>query len=237
MRTAIVTGGASGIGRACVERLRHEGLTVVVVDRAVEAADQADSFRVDLADDAAIVDFASTFRARYGRLDVLVNNAGVHPKKDGAKILIEETTTAMWNAVIAVNLTAPFVLFRELLPLLRRAGDARVINVASRGGRTVSPIAAAHYSASKAGLIGLTRVMAIEGAADGVMVNCVAPGPVLTSLSTNLGAVRDAMAKTIPVGRYGRPEEIAAAVAFLASPDASFITGAVIDANGGSFMP
>ncbi|MCO6385291.1 SDR family NAD(P)-dependent oxidoreductase [Oceanicola sp. 502str15] len=237
---AVVTGGAreGGIGEACQNELTNRGYRVVAADiEFVEADGESDRFGLDLASEVAIVDFCAKVAGRYGRVDLLVNNAGLHPKNDGQKITIAETTTDQWNLILAVNLTAPFLLFREFLPLLSESGAGRVVNIASRAGRTASPIAAAHYSASKSGLIGLSRIMAVEGAQAGITVNCVAPGPVLTPISTKLQDVRDRIAKTIPVGRYGRPEEVAAAVGFLASREASFITGAIIDANGGSFMP
>jgi 3-oxoacyl-[acyl-carrier protein] reductase len=122
--------------------------------------------------------------------------------------------------------------------MMRERKWGRIINVSSRGGRTASPVAAAHYAASKAGMIGLTRIVALEAASSNITANCVTPGPVTTPMSMQTAlAVRESFTKSIPLGRYGEPNEVASIVSFLASDGAAFMTGAILDVNGGTFMP
>lgn len=245
-RVAIVTGAAGAIGSESAKGLLELGYRVVLTDRSEAVADvaksldatgQVTSLICDLLSEPEIRKFGATVADTFGRIDVLVNNAGIHPKNEGQKYRIEEITLQQWQNVLFVNLTAPFLLYQIALPHMKRAKWGRVINIGSRAGRTISPLAAAHYSSSKAGIIGLTRVMAHEGASFGITANCVAPGPVATAISTPLADVRAAAVATIPVGRYGVAEEVASAVKYLASEASSFITGAIVDVNGGSFMP
>jgi 3-oxoacyl-[acyl-carrier protein] reductase len=246
-RVAVVTGAASGIGLAIAERLAHDAHSLVLVDRsdAVHALAErlrgdgiaAESAVVDVADHDRVRELTGDLTARHGRCDILVNNAGVHPKRpDGGKVPIPEISFDQWQQVIAVNLTAPFLLAAWALELMKRRRWGRIVNISSRAGRVYSDVAGAHYSATKAALIGFTRVLAGEGGPFNVTANCVAPGRVRTPLSDQGGdALHEGYARTVPVARIGRPEEIAAAVAFLASDDASFVTGSVVDANGGVF--
>lgn len=246
-RTAVVTGGAGGIGLASATALAAQGFGVVLLDRSAdEALKAADTLRgsgaavrvvvADLASLAEVVRAADDILAA-GGCDVLVNNAGIHPKKNGGKFETPEIPLDDWERVLRVNLTAPFLLCQRLMPGMRAKGWGRVVNIASRAGRTYIPTVTAHYSTSKAGLIGFTRQLAGEFAADGVTVNCVAPGPVTTALSSqNSPEVRERLMKSVPIGRASVPAEIASAVAFLASDAASYMTGAVLDVNGGGFM-
>jgi 3-oxoacyl-[acyl-carrier protein] reductase len=242
-RVAVVTGAASGIGLACARALAAEDAQLVLVDRDVKIPTVAEKLGglglvVDLAAENEILAACKRIADAFGRVDVLINNAGIHPKVNGGKPPVHSIKSADWARVIAVNLTAPFLIYRELFPALQKSGSARIVNISSRAGRNVSPIAAGHYSASKAGLIGLSRVMALEGAPFGMTVNTVAPGPVVTGLTESSSEeVRNRLAQTVPVGRYGSADEVAAAVMFLCSPSASFVTGAALDVNGGSFMP
>lgn len=247
-RVAIVTGAANGIGKAVAEQLVSEGRTVVLLDRdeaplraltsELTGPGKAEPEVVDLAVEKQILDAMSRIKSRHQNIDILVNNAGIHPKKDGGKCPLPEIDSAHWAQVIAVNLTAPFLLCREVLPLMQRNRWGRIINVSSRAGRAPSPLSSASYSASKAGIIGLTRVIAVEGAPYGVTANVVAPGPVETSLTLQSSPeTRQKLTSGVPLGRYGQPEELAAFICFVSSDAASYATGAIFDVNGGTLMP
>lgn len=244
-RVALVTGAANGIGLAIATQFVKDGLTTVMLDRspavseiATSLGGQTHAIVCDVSDEAAIHAAVADVEARYGRCDVLVNNAGIHPKREGGKFLIEQIPMAQWQEVIAINLTSSFVFCQRVMPLMRRHRWGRIINISSRGGRTASPVASAHYAATKAGLIGFTRIAALEGAADGITANCIAPGPIESAMTAGSSPeVRAAFARSVPLGRYGDPEEIASAASFLASDGSSFITGAIFDINGGTYMP
>ncbi|MBJ3775339.1 SDR family oxidoreductase [Acuticoccus mangrovi] len=246
-KVALVTGAASGIGRGIAERFARDGMHVVAVDRSpavAEAAEEmthdggsAESAVVDLADLAAIDTLVADIGDRLGRLDVLVNNAGISPKIDGKRAVSETMPMDQWEDVLRVNLTAPFYLCRLALPFMRKRWWGRIINMSSRAGRMLVPTAGAHYAASKAGLIGMSRVIANEHAADGITVNCIAPGRIVTPLSEQGSAEMLAALKAeIPVGRAGTPADVAALAAYIVSPEAAFVTGVVFDFNGGVFM-
>jgi 3-oxoacyl-[acyl-carrier protein] reductase len=244
-RVALVTGAASGIGLAIATQFVKDGFTTVMLDRSPNITAIAAGFGsevhaivCDVSDEAAIHAAVDEVDARHGRCDVLVNNAGIHPKREGGKFLIEQIPMAQWQEVIAINLTSSFVFCQRVMPLMRRHRWGRIVNISSRGGRTASPVASAHYAATKAGLIGFTRIAALEGAVDGITANCVAPGPIESAMTAGSSPeVRAAFARSVPLGRYGDPEEIASAVAYFASDASSFITGAIFDINGGTYMP
>lgn len=246
-RVALVTGAARGIGLQVAERLGALGATVVLVDVRPEVESAAEALRArglaaeavmgDIADEGVVRDLVAGVAAAHGGLDILVNNAGISPKHGGRKALVEETALAEWQAVLAVNLTGAFLLCREAVPLMRRRGWGRIVNMSSQAGRTRSQIAGSHYAASKAGLIGFSRTLAAEVGAAGITVNCIAPGRIETPMAAVAGAeVNQAYVTQIPVARIGMPDDIAAAVLFLASDQAGFITGATLDVNGGHFM-
>jgi 3-oxoacyl-[acyl-carrier protein] reductase len=169
-------------------------------------------------------------------VDILVNNAGISPKHAGGKLLTIDTPLSEWQEVMRINLKGPFLLARACIPLMRIGGWGRIVTMSSLAGRTGSRLPTTSYAASKAGVIGLSRVLAEEGGRDGITVNCVAPGRIATPMSNESGAdVQREYAARVPVGRLGVPEDIAAAVAFLCSEAASNITGATLDVNGGVY--
>ncbi len=246
----IVTGGARGIGLAIARRFFAEGARVVVADREAGAlqeaigglggpgaAERLHGALCDVADPAAIRRVAAQAAERFGPVSVLVNNAGISPKHQGLKARIADMAEAEWRQVLDINLTGAFLFSQACLPQMRERGFGRIVNIASQAGRTRTDIAGAHYAASKAGMMGLTRVLATEGGPDGITANAIAPGRIETPMAAEAGAaVNAAYLQRIPVGRLGTPDDIAAAAAFLASREAGFISGATLDVNGGVFM-
>jgi 3-oxoacyl-[acyl-carrier protein] reductase len=245
-RVAIVTGAAGGIGLAAARRLCEAGHRVLLVDRdagRLEAAECGPGkgavarLAVDIAADAAPAAIREAALAKWGALSILVNNAAVAPKVEGRSPGLLDTGDALWDEVQSVNLRAVFRLCREVLPAMKQAGWGRVVNIASLAGRTRSLIAGPAYMASKAGLLGLTRSIATEFAAFGITANCIAPGRIDTRIAAQTDAALNAGYLTqIPVGRFGTADEVAAAVCYLAGEDSGFVTGAVLDINGGLFM-
>ncbi|MGF6313610.1 3-oxoacyl-[acyl-carrier protein] reductase [Bradyrhizobium sp. i1.8.4] len=181
--------------------------------------------------------FAERIRMRWGEIAVLVNNAGISPKRVNQDVpWLSQTSIEEWGRVIDVNLNGPFILMRLLAPAMIAKGYGRIINIGSLAGRAMPLIAGPHYAASKAGLVGLTRAAARDLAPHGITVNCIAPGRVLSDLTgPREAAINRSALSRIPVGRFGTVEEVAHVVAFLASPMAGFITGATIDITGGEF--
>ena len=246
-RVAVVTGAASGIGLASAERLASDGFTVLLLDRSEQVTEraaairgkgqEADSLVGDLIDPATIPLTRAVLQDRYGRCDLLMNNAGVASRVFGKEPSFLNVSQEEWEFVVAVNMTAPFLLSQAVFPLMQANRWGRIINVASRAGRTLVRGAGVPYHATKAGIIGLTRALAGQGGRHGITANTIAPGRVVTPLSSQTpdDMVEEAL-KQIPVRRLGVPKDIAAAVSFLASDESSFVTGAVIDVNGGGFM-
>jgi 3-oxoacyl-[acyl-carrier protein] reductase len=246
-RSALVTGAASGIGLAIARQLAEGGYRILLADRDPAVHDiavrlPADgkphlAVTVDLEKEDEVSKLTHIAMHDFGGCDILVNNAGINIKKQGGRFPLEEVSTADWERVLRVNVTAPFMLCRALLPPMRARRWGRVVNIASRAGRTFIPSVSLHYATSKAALIGMTRQLAGDFAADNITVNCVAPGPVETPLSRqNSPEVAARLRAAVPVGRSGSADEIASAVAFLVSEEASFIVGACLDVNGGAFM-
>lgn len=244
---ALITGAASGIGLATARQLAAAGHRLLLVDRdpvvrqvAAQlpcAGEPHQGHVVDLASLEQVRAVAAHARDAFGGCGILVNNAGMNIKKAGGRFELQDIPTEDWELVMRVNTTAPFLLCRELMPSMRQRRWGRVVNIASRAGRTYIPSVTLHYATSKAALIGMTRQLAGEFAADGITVNCVAPGPVDTALSRqNNPEVAARLRAAVPAGRSGTAEEIAATVCFLVSAQAAFIAGACIDVNGGAFM-
>lgn len=233
-QVAVVTGGVRGIGLGIAKRLERDGCRVVVWDRDVEGFDAAEFAAaalevVDVSDMASVEkSYAATMR-QFGRVDILVNNAGVN----GPVVPTWEYPLEAWDRVLAIDLTGVFYCCRVVVPAMRSAGYGRIVNVASIAGKEGSPGIAA-YAAAKAGVIALTKSLARELAQTGVLVNCIAPVITETDLFNEMTQEHiDAMKAKIPMGRFLTIPEIAAMVAWIASPECSFTTGATFDLSGG----
>nr|MDT0661408.1 3-oxoacyl-ACP reductase [Micromonospora sp. DSM 115978] len=239
-RVAVVTGAGSGIGLATVRRFAAEGARLVCVDidpaAGAAAADEVGGEFVacDVADEDAVRELFDGVADRHGRVDVAFNNAGISPPDDDS---ILDTGLAAWERVLRVNTTSVYLCCKYVIPHMRRQGAGSIINTASfvaLMGAATSQIA---YTASKGGVLAMTRELGVQFAREGIRVNALCPGPVATPLLTELFAKDPERAARrlvhVPMGRFGRAEEIAAAVAFLASDDASFMTATQFVVDGG----
>jgi len=241
-RHAIVTGGARGIGYAVAERLLASGAHVALWDmdasklagsvaalQAAHPGQQVSGQTLDISDDASVQGEANALAARWGRIDILVNNAGI----TGGNGLTWELEPAVWRQVIEVNLIAPYLTCRAVVPHMLAGGWGRIVNIASVAGKEGNPNAS-HYSASKAGLIGLTKSLGKELAQKNVLVNAITPGAAKTDIFDQMTQQQiDYMLSKMPMGRFLQVQEVAAMVAWLASDDCSFTTGGVFDISGG----
>ena len=238
-RVAVVTGGARGIGFAITERLLRSGAKVAIWDidgaRAQQSAQElaalgtVSAHVVELTDESAIQKALSETLAAHSRLDIVVNNAGI----TGGNGLTWELDPKVWRQVLEINLYAPYLVCRAVVPHMIAAGYGRIVNIASIAGKEGNPNAS-HYSAAKAGLIGLTKSLGKELAQKNIMVNCVTPAVARTEMFAQMTQQHiDYMLSKIPMARFVLPEEIAAMVAWLSSEDCSFTTGGVFDISGG----
>jgi 2-dehydro-3-deoxy-L-rhamnonate dehydrogenase (NAD+) len=236
-QTAIVTGGATGIGEAIARRLAQSEATIAIVDLDLEGAERvaaslggpAFAIRADVTRAAEVKRVVEAVLGRTGRIDILVNNAGIA----GKSAPIWEQTDEDWDSNIAINLTAVFYFCRAVVPHMRARGYGRIVSIASIAGKEGNPRMVA-YSASKAGVIGLTKSLGKELATDGICVNAVAPAVVQTRILDQVTPEQiQYMTDKIPMKRTGKPEEIAAVVHFLCSPECSFVTAQCYDASGG----
>ena len=249
-KVAIVTGAARGFGRAIAEQLAANEARVVVADldgNSAEAAaeeirkagGEAISAQVDISDDLAVATMVRATVAAFGTVDILVNNAGFMRTTAPT----ETIDLAEWETTFGVNTRGPFLCMKAVLPILREKRYGRIINISSSAGRQTSTFCGAHYTASKAAVLGLTRHAAREYAQYGITINAVAPGTFLTEGAREgmaivgiredmLGPIREAC----PTKRFGEPHEVADLVTFLASDQAAYITGATVDINGGDLM-
>jgi 3-oxoacyl-[acyl-carrier protein] reductase len=238
-RVAVVTGGARGIGYAVAERVLRSGGSVSLWDMDAAKLESAcaqlsglgavATCSLDLTEDAAVQVATQGTIARFGKIDVLINNAGI----TGGNAPTWELDPKAWRRVIEVNLVAPYLTSRSIVPHMRERGYGRIVNIASVAGKEGNPNAS-HYSASKAGLIGLTKSLAKELATQGILVNCVTPAVAKTDLFAQMTQQHiDYMLAKIPMNRFVEPSEIAATVCWLATEECSFATGAVFDISGG----
>lgn len=239
-RVALVTGASRGIGAAIAERLAAEGAAVAVnyagradaagavVARIEAAGGSAKAFQADVSDPAACTSLVADVFATFGRLDVLVNNAGI--TRDGLVVRMSDDD---WSSVIDTNLSGAFYATRAASKIMMKARGGSIVTIASVVG-LVGNAGQVNYAAAKAGLVGMTKSVARELASRGVRANAIAPGFIATEMTDALPeAARSAAASAIAMGRFGTPEDIAAAVAFLASDEASYITGQVLAVDGG----
>jgi 3-oxoacyl-[acyl-carrier protein] reductase len=241
-RVALVTGASQGIGRACALKLAAEGVAVAVAARNQEklnevvqqintAGGKAAAFPMDVADEDQIKSAFKSALAQFGKIDILVNNAGITRDQ-----LVMRMKRADWDAVLNTNLTSAYLCIQQVIGSMLKQRWGRIVNVTSVFGQT-GQAGQANYASSKAGLIGLTMAIAREVGSRSITCNAVAPGFIETAMTSGLSDdFKQSATKMIPLGRVGTPDEVANAVAFLASEDAAYITGHVLNVNGGMLM-
>jgi len=243
-RKAIVTGGGRGIGRAIAARLTGAGAEVMIADiDGWQAEKTAKELRrksvsiiaaqVDVTEEKSVKRMMERALKEFSKLDILINNAGIM-----FRTRIQDITLEEWQKIMQVNLSGPFLCTQAALPLMKKNGYGRVVNISSSAGRSVSTLGGAHYTASKAGLLGFTRAVAKEMAPFGITVNAICPGLIDTQMArdTTTKEELERFINSFPIRRLGSPEEIGDLVVFLCSEKASYITGASIDINGGDLM-
>jgi 3-oxoacyl-[acyl-carrier protein] reductase len=243
-RVALVTGGGRGIGKGIAMRIAEAGADIIIGDIDRDSAEQtaqelsadcerAVAVQVDVTKKKSIDAAVKQVLEEFKKIDILINNAGIMFRTRIMDISPEE-----WEKTLLVNLTGPFLFSQAVIPLMKRRGYGRIVNVSSSAGRSVSTLGGAHYTASKAGLLGLTRAVAKEVASFGITVNAVCPGLIDTKMSrdTTSKEEMERLIHSFPIKRLGLPEEIGNLVVFLSSEKASYITGASFDINAGDLM-
>lgn len=248
-RVALVTGSGQGIGRAIALRFAAEGAAVicndVVLDRANATARDVERHGqpalvapADVSDQAQVEAMVGQAWERFGRLDILVNNAGIFRLAPPGVGPVEAETEESWDRVLAVNLKGVFLCCQAVMPIMKRQRYGRIVNLGSLAAKTGGAVSTAAYAVSKAGVICLTKCLAREGALFGITANAIAPGQIDTDMTSQVlqRRSRRELEQAIPLGRIGTPEDVAAGALFLASEEAGYITGAVLDINGGLLM-
>ena len=250
-QVGIVTGAGQGIGEAIALALANEGVDVAVaglhIDTVSETARKIEKLgrkalpvKVDVSSAQEVEQMVDSVISKFGKIDILINNAGVSfRKKDGRRAYVIEIDESEWDRVIAVNLKGVFNCCKYVLPHMIKRNSGSIINISSSSAKLVDlrVPSGAHYNASKAGISNLTMSLANEVAPYGIRVNAIAPGRIITSMAkTSLPDIEEVIRKATPLGRAGLPEEIAKVVLFLASHMSSFVTGEILDVNGGIFM-
>jgi len=242
-QVALVTGGARGIGKACAEELSTAGAAVVILDRLVkeslntaqsivQAGGRAAAFHVDLSNVKGIPAAVKRAEQAFGRVDILVNNAGI-----STDLPTDQITEEQWDRLMMINLKAVFFVTQSVLPIMVRQGTGAIVNVSSVVARSGGVNSTVDYTASKAGVLGVTRALARQYGPKGIRVNAVAPGPIGTDMMRDWSEERlKDMLPRIPLGRIGTPKDVASTVVFLASPWAAYLTGVTIDVAGGLYM-
>lgn len=243
-RVGVVTGAGRGIGRAIAGQLAQAGARIVIADKdfsdAQRTADdiaaqkgEVKACEVEVTNEKSVYDMVQMTLEAFGRLDILVNNAGIMFRTRILDIPLQE-----WEETLEVNLTGPFLCAKAVLPMMKKNGYGRIINISSSAGRSVSTLGGAHYTASKAGLLGLTRAVAKEVSSFGITVNAVCPGLIDTKMVRDTTTENElkTFIESFPIKRIGTPEEVGDLVVYLCSPKAAYITGASIDINGGDLM-
>lgn len=237
----VIIGGASDLATATGKRIHDQGGTVILIHHNQQALDRVlpsydgsavETHIADVTDFTALTDVFDSIVKIHGRVDVMINCAGVLQPAP-----IEQLSLEAWQKVIDVNLTGAFHACKAVAPIMQRQGSGRIINVSSLGGRTGRPGVGVNYAASKAGMVGLSQALAVELAPHGITVNVVAPGPLKGRMFSSLPeATQQRLQSNIPLGRVGEMDEVAGAILFLAGGDGGWITGEVLDINGGAFI-
>ena len=243
-KVALVTGGGRGIGRGIALKLAEAGAAVAIGDIDTDQAEQsaeelkreygrAAFFQVDVTKEESIDNAVRKILEEFNQIDILINNAGIMYRTRILDISIED-----WTNTLLVNLTGPFLLCKAVIPLMKKTNSGRIVNISSSAGRSVSTLGGAHYTASKAGLLGFTRAVAKEVSSFGITVNAICPGLIDTQMArdTTTQEELEMFIDSFPIKRLGLPEEIGDLVVFLCSEKASYITGASVDINGGDLM-
>ncbi|KAF0144579.1 MAG: 3-oxoacyl-acyl-carrier protein reductase [Nitrospirae bacterium] len=241
-QVAVVTGGARGIGKAIADALARKGVNLVIADISLEQAKdtaaeleklgvKAMPVKLDVSKSDEVIKIFEDISKEFGKINILINNAGI--TRDGLIMRMKEED---WDTVININLKSVFLCSKEAIKVMAKQRYGRIINIASVVA-FMGNSGQANYSASKAGIVGLTKTTAKEYASRGITANAVAPGFITTAMTDALPEnVKDEMKRAIPLGRFGTPEDVANAVVFLASPEAGYITGQVIHVNGGMYV-